>query len=108
MLTTGYYQYDIRKGYIDMKKRSLVFRRESVKLFSLSLFLIIFGLISMGVGNLQAGENSESNVSFLFAVFAITWVVFFAYVFYIRRRQADLEREIAELADLYAKTDNPK
>ena len=36
------------------------------------------------------------------------WVVFFAYAFYIRRRQADLEREITELADLYAKTDNPK
>ena len=89
MLTTGYYQYDIRKGYIDMKKRSLGCRRESVKLFSLSLFLIIFGLISMGVGSLQAGKNSESNVSFLFAVFAITWVVFFAYAFYIRRRQAD-------------------
>jgi len=62
----------------------------------------------MGVGSLQAGKNSESNVSFLFAVFAITWVVFFAYAFYIRRRQADLEREITELADLYAKTDNPK
>ena len=91
-----------------MKKRSLGCRRESVKLFSLSLFLIIFGLISMGVGSLQAGKNSESNVSFLFAVFAITWVAFFGYAFYIRRRQADLEREINELADLYAKTDNPK
>jgi len=80
-----------------MKKGSSGRWRESVKLFSLTLCLMIFGLASMGVDSIEAGKNSESNVPFLFAVFAITWAAFFGYAFYIRRRQADLEREIAQL-----------
>jgi CcmD family protein len=91
-----------------MKKWSPWRGREYAKLFSLTLCLMVFGLISMGVESLETGKLSDSNVPFLFAVFSITWAAFFGYAFYIRRRQRDLEREIAELTDRYTKTKNSK
>ncbi len=39
----------------------------------------------------------ETNLSFLFAVFAITWAGFFAYIFFVSRKQRELQREIARL-----------
>jgi len=33
----------------------------------------------------------------LFAVFAVTWVVFFAYAFFISRRRQEVQREIQDL-----------
>ena len=38
-----------------------------------------------------------ANLPFLFAAFAITWVAFFAYAFFVSRRQQELRKEIAEL-----------
>ena len=34
-----------------------------------------------------------ANMGFLFAAFAITWLVFFVYAFFISRRRQALERE---------------
>ena len=44
-------------------------------------------------------ENSdpEANLPYLFAVYIITWAGFFAYVFFMSRRQREMEREIDEL-----------
>jgi CcmD family protein len=39
----------------------------------------------------------ESNLGYLFAVFAITWALFFAYVLYMGRKQRVLQHEIAKL-----------
>ncbi|MCE2465500.1 MAG: CcmD family protein [Dehalococcoidia bacterium] len=39
----------------------------------------------------------SENLPYLFAVYSVTWVLFFAYVFYVSRRQRDLEREIKDL-----------
>ncbi len=39
----------------------------------------------------------SENLPYLFAVYSITWVLFFAYVFYVSRRQRELEREIRDL-----------
>ena len=39
----------------------------------------------------------ESNLGYLFAGFAVVWVGFFAYVFYMGRRERNLRREIDEL-----------
>ena len=39
----------------------------------------------------------QSNLTFLFAVFAVTWVVFFAYAFFISRRRQEVQREIQDL-----------
>ena len=38
-----------------------------------------------------------ANLAFLFAAFAITWVIFFVYAFFISRRRQDLEREVRDL-----------
>ena len=42
---------------------------------------------------LQAGLP-PSNLPFLFAAFAVTWLVFFAYAFFVSRRRQELQREI--------------
>ncbi|MDA0265333.1 MAG: CcmD family protein [Chloroflexi bacterium] len=39
----------------------------------------------------------SSNLPYLFAVFAISWVVLFGYLFYVNRRQHELRKEIARL-----------
>ena len=39
----------------------------------------------------------ETNLGYLFAVFAITWALFFAYILYMGRKQRVLQHEIARL-----------
>ena len=39
----------------------------------------------------------SSNLPFLFAAFAVSWVAFFAYVFFVSRRQQEIKKEIEEL-----------
>lgn len=39
----------------------------------------------------------ETNLTFLFAVFAVTWAGFFAYIFFISRKQRELQKEVARL-----------
>ena len=39
----------------------------------------------------------ETNLGYLFAVFAITWALFFAYVLYMGSKQRVLQHEIAKL-----------
>ena len=41
----------------------------------------------------------ETNLGYLFAVFGITWVLFFAYVLYMGSKQRILQHEIAKLKD---------
>ena len=38
-----------------------------------------------------------TNLTFLFAAFAVTWLIFFAYAFYISRRRQELERELRDV-----------
>jgi CcmD family protein len=38
-----------------------------------------------------------SNLPYLFAAFAVSWVVFFLYAFFVSRRQNELQKEILEL-----------
>ncbi len=37
------------------------------------------------------------NLSYLAAAFAVSWVVFFVYVFFVSRRQQEMSREIVQL-----------
>lgn len=37
------------------------------------------------------------NIPYLFAAFAITWAVFFLYLFLTARRQAELREELEEI-----------
>ncbi len=40
-----------------------------------------------------------TNLAFLFTAFAITWLVFFGYAFFVSRRRQELEREVKELQE---------
>ena len=50
----------------------------------------------MPIALLQA-TLPQANLPFLFAAFAVTWIAFFAYAFFVSRRQQELRKEIAEL-----------
>ena len=39
----------------------------------------------------------DERLPYLFAVYAVTWAVFFLYAFFVARRQHDMEQEIRSL-----------
>ena len=45
----------------------------------------------------QTGDGPEANLPYLFAVYIVTWAAFFGYVFYVSRRQREMQREIDAL-----------
>ena len=45
----------------------------------------------------QPTSSPEANLPFLFAVYIITWAAFFAYAFYVSRRQREMQGEIEAL-----------
>ena len=47
-------------------------------------------------------RDPEANLPYLFAVFIVTWAVFFGYIFVTSRRQKDMSREIADLRETLA------
>ena len=51
--------------------------------------------------------QTSSNLLWLFAVFAVTWAVFFAYVFFVSRRQQELQSEIRELRHALERREAP-
>ena len=53
--------------------------------------------VTQGAVPAQEGGGPEANLPFLFAVYIITWAAFFAYVFYVSRRQRELRNEIQDL-----------
>jgi len=42
-------------------------------------------------------ELPPTNLPFLFAAFAVTWVIFFVYAFFVSRHRQEMQREIGEL-----------
>ena len=42
-------------------------------------------------------SDPEANLPYLFAVYIITWAAFFVYVFYVSRRQREMQAEIDAL-----------
>ena len=41
----------------------------------------------------------SDNLPYLFAAYAVTWVGFFVYMFFMSRRQREMERAIQELEE---------
>ena len=39
----------------------------------------------------------SSNLPYLFAAFAVSWVVFFLYAFFVSRRHQEMQKEIVAL-----------
>lgn len=56
----------------------------------------------------ESGQTAEpeANLPYLFAVFIITWLAFFGYVFYMSRRQREMQREIDELKRVISERDS--
>jgi CcmD family protein len=42
-------------------------------------------------------ESPPSHLPYLFAAFAISWVVFFVYAFFVSRRQHEMQKEVQAL-----------
>lgn len=75
---------------------SLSRARFLVTAFTVTVWLLMAGnLLAAGRG--QSDAKPEANLPYLFGVYTVTWIAFFAYAFYMTRRQRDLRREIDEL-----------
>jgi len=46
---------------------------------------------------LLSSHLPSSNLPYLFAAFAVSWVVLFGYLFYVNRRQHEMKKEITRL-----------
>ena len=56
----------------------------------------------ISLGSVSAAETAESTANnnhlrYLVAGFSLIWLIFFAYLFYIHRRQAELKAELLRL-----------
>jgi CcmD family protein len=49
----------------------------------------------------------SENLPYLFAAYAVTWAIFFIYVFFVSRRQREMEKEIRELREALEVKENP-
>lgn len=54
----------------------------------------------------QESSDPEANLPYLFAVYSITWIVFFAYLYYLSQRQRNLRREVEELRQILAEKES--
>ena len=51
-------------------------------------------------------SQPPTNLVFLFAAFAVVWLVFFVYAFLVSRRRQELEREVKELQQSLENTES--
>ena len=72
-------------------------RRKLVLVLGLALLLALAPQVALAAPVTQEDSPGESNLSFLFAGFAVVWAGLFAYVFYLHRRGQDLRREVESL-----------
>ena len=47
----------------------------------------------------------SSNLPYLLAAFAVSWVVLFGYLFYVNRRQHEMKKKIARLQSVLDQSD---
>lgn len=55
---------------------------------------------------LTDNHSASNNLIYLFAAFAITWVIFFIYAFFISIRRQEVRNEIAELHETLTTSQN--
>ena len=68
-----------------------------ITLTAVSTLWFLLAGVALAAGGSQDGSDPNSNLSFLFGVYTVTWLAFFAYAFYMSRRQQDLRREVRDL-----------
>ena len=49
---------------------------------------------------LLSSHFPSSNLPYMFAAFAVSWVILFGYLFYVNRRQHELWKEISRLQNI--------
>ena len=74
-------------------------RTKIAGLLAVLLLLAVAAPTAMAATSAQEAPG-ESNLGFLLAGTLLTWAGFFAYAFYISRKNRDLRREIEELRQL--------
>ena len=58
--------------------------------------------------NLLQSQLPSDNLPYLFAAFAVIWAIFFAYMFFMTRRQQELRNEISRLRHVLERdSENP-
>lgn len=64
---------------------------------------------SHGAPQAQQAEDPdpEANLPYLFAVYIITWGGFFGYIFFMGRRQKEMQRELDALKSALADKESP-
>ena len=69
-----------------------------------AFFFLCKGLVGMDLfaadplaPSSSVADGPQDNLNFLFAVFFITWIAFFAYIFFLSKRLSEMKREIEEL-----------
>ena len=53
---------------------------------------------------LLSSHLPSSNLPYLFAAFAVSWVVLFGYLFYVNQRQHEMKKEITRLQNFLDQT----
>ena len=78
-----------------MKKLFISTKNITISASLLLLFALFSGPVSASAGAQASPGNS--NLGYLLAGSLLTWGGFFAYTFFLSRKNASLQREIAEL-----------
>ena len=78
---------------------------------TLALLLLLVGALTLGAVP-QQDSDPEGYLPYLFAAFALTWLAFFAYLFFVARKESALRREMEALRramdEREAKSNSPR
>jgi CcmD family protein len=76
-------------------------RIKTKSLIAIATMLLTSSFLTVPVfaqnGSTENVINSKSNLDYLFFTFAITWIIFFGYLYYIAQKQKNLADEIKEI-----------
>ena len=75
-----------------MKTKSLL----AVVTTLLTSYLLTIPVLAQD-GSDESVVNTGSNLDYLFITFAITWIIFFGYLYYIAQKQKTLSEEIDDI-----------
>ena len=61
------------------------------------LLALLAAALTLGAVPAQDGSDPEGYLPYLFAAFALTWLAFFAYLFFLARKERALRQEMEAL-----------
>lgn len=72
-------------------------KKVAYSLMVATLLLVAVGGTALAQSNGQGADVKRTYLPYLLGVYTVTWLAFFAYAFYITRRQRELRRQIDDL-----------